>query len=191
MWKQATVWRRSEHNLSFMAVFYRNGRFSYEVLMSINYLNSLVVMPLMPGVFELLLENVLATFNSTSVLYFSQFIYLSWLPLVVVKEPWTKSILVEATKNVERTLTVLWCSLSTWGSAEKENPNTFCNPSKAVHMGMIACIKPWHPELYESLVRNRDCQSGKEGETIKESKLIQRIWQDLVGQILLLYGLSE
>lgn len=83
-----------------MAVFYRNGRFSYEVLISINYLNSLVVMPLMPGVFELLLENLLATFNSTSVLYFSQFIYLLWLRLVIVKEPWTKSILVEATKNV-------------------------------------------------------------------------------------------
>lgn len=63
---------------------------------------------------------------------------------------------------------------------EKRIQCTFPNPSKAAHMGMIACIKPWHPELCESLVRNRDCQSSREGETIKESKLIQEMWQDLV-----------
>lgn len=59
--------------------------------------------------------------------------------------------------------------------------STFPNPAKAVHMGMITCTKPWHPELFKSLCsKESDKQRGRhrKRQTIKQSDLIQQMWQD-------------
>lgn len=69
-------------------------------------------------------------------------------------------------------------------SREREGiRSTRPNPAKAVHMGMITCTKPWHPELFKSLCsKESDKQRHRQRErpTIKESDLIQQMWRDVM-----------